>query len=281
MISKETYDLVQKILNRNLKTRSKVKVFDYTGTMRCGKCGCQITAEYKVKTQKNGNIHNYTYYRCTRRKGPCDNPPIPLKDLEPQIRQIVERISVPPRFEKWAVKYLKILYKQELETKELLLAQTEKRKKDIEEEIDRLLTLYTSSENQNRGILTSEEFIEKKKKLKNQLEDLENGAVNVENKIQNGLIKSKRDFNFAVYTTQWLESGTPGEKRALLSGLGYNLHLNYKKLDITLRKPFEILLDNHNEIVGECDKLEPQDGIDIERKTDDFSSEFLDVLRGR
>ncbi len=280
MITKETFDLVQKILNRHLKTRSKVKVFDYTGTMRCRKCGCQITAEYKIKNQKNGNVHHYIYYRCTKRKGSCDNIAIKQEELETQIRQRVEKITVPPQFERWAIKYLKILYKQELQTKEILLAQNEKRKKDIEEELDRLLSFYTSSENQDRSILSSEEFIEKKKKLKNQLEYLENGATNIENKLQNGLIKSKKDFNFAVYANEWLKNGTHGEKKGLLSGLGYNLYLYNKKLDITLKKPFEILSDNHNEIIDESVRLEPVDDSDIETKTEELSSEFVDVLRG-
>jgi len=38
--------------------------------MRCGVCGCQITAERKLKHYKqSGRTVTYTYYHCTGRKG--------------------------------------------------------------------------------------------------------------------------------------------------------------------------------------------------------------------
>lgn len=46
-----------------------------------------ITAETKTKTQKNGNTHSWTYYRCSRKKRAvkCVEPPIREKDLLPQL----------------------------------------------------------------------------------------------------------------------------------------------------------------------------------------------------
>jgi hypothetical protein len=34
--------------------------------MKCGLCGSGITADEKFKKQKNGNIHRYVYYGCTK-----------------------------------------------------------------------------------------------------------------------------------------------------------------------------------------------------------------------
>ncbi len=282
MISRETFDSVQKILNKGTKTRSKTLVFDYTGTMHCGGCGAQITAEAKTKKQKNGNIHHYIYYRCTRRKDPnCKNQPIRAELLEDQIKEKIKKISIPPVFEKWASKWLKILYDQELETKELLLIKNNKRQSEIEREIDRLIEIYASPENREKDILNALELVEKKKKLKTELSTLEIGVSNIENKLQNGLLKSKEDFNFALYALQWLEKGTPGEKKGILAGLGYNLLLSNRKLDISLKKPFMILEDSHRGIVEECNRLEPLVFSTDKRKTDGSSSEFPLMLRER
>ncbi len=281
MISKETFSEVQRIINRNTKTRSKTKVFDYTGVMRCGGCGAQITAEEKIKHQKNGNVHKYTYYRCTRRKDPnCKNPAIPLKDLEVQIKEKVEKIGISPVFEKWAIKYLKVLHKQELETKESLVSQNEGKQKRIEEEADRLFNLYVSPENEDKSILDYREFIDRKKKLKNEMETLRNGVANIESKLQKGLLRVKEDFNFAVYALRWLIKGTPGERKGVLSGLGYNHLLTNKILSITLKKPFQILSDNHNQITEETPKLEPLKNEAPQRETAVLTTAFLSVLRG-
>ena len=44
------------------------------GLLKCGECGCGITAEAITKKQKNGNIHRYIYYRCTKKKAVALNP---------------------------------------------------------------------------------------------------------------------------------------------------------------------------------------------------------------
>jgi hypothetical protein len=50
-----------------------------------------ITAETKTKTQKNGNTHSWTYYRCSRKKRAvkCTEPPTREKDLLPQLSALL------------------------------------------------------------------------------------------------------------------------------------------------------------------------------------------------
>src|SRR3989344_5143988 len=39
----------------------------FCGLISCASCGMMITAENKTKRQKNGNVHHYVYYRCTKK----------------------------------------------------------------------------------------------------------------------------------------------------------------------------------------------------------------------
>ena len=50
-----------------------------------------ITAETKTKKQMNGNIHSWTYYRCSRKSKfvKCTEPAIREKDLLPQISALL------------------------------------------------------------------------------------------------------------------------------------------------------------------------------------------------
>ena len=65
MISMGTFLHIQKVLKNNGKPedyKKDKKLFSFIGIMKCGECGCSITAE----TQK-GKV----YYRCTKKKGAC------------------------------------------------------------------------------------------------------------------------------------------------------------------------------------------------------------------
>ena len=67
IIEKSLFDRVQRVLvERGHQYKRKVIKHDLCGLFRCS-CGMMITAENKVKVQKNGNRHSYTYYRCSRK----------------------------------------------------------------------------------------------------------------------------------------------------------------------------------------------------------------------
>ncbi|NIP30314.1 MAG: recombinase family protein, partial [Candidatus Dadabacteria bacterium] len=114
MISKEDFDLAQMIIDGKVHKIKKNHTFLYTNLIRCADCGASITAERKVKHQKNGNIHKYTYYRCTKQVDlNCKQKAIREEKLEEQIHTILEKIEIPASFHQWAVKYLKQEHEKE------------------------------------------------------------------------------------------------------------------------------------------------------------------------
>ena len=76
IIEKSLFDKVQCVLvERGHQYRKEVIKHDLCGLFHCS-CGMMITAENKIKIQKNGNRHSYTYYRCSRKskKVKCKEP---------------------------------------------------------------------------------------------------------------------------------------------------------------------------------------------------------------
>ncbi len=65
IIAKELFDQVRQEMKTNI-VRVESKEFAFTKLMKCGLCGSGITADEKFKKQKNGNIHRYVYYGCTK-----------------------------------------------------------------------------------------------------------------------------------------------------------------------------------------------------------------------
>ena len=61
-----------------------------------------ITAENKTKRQKNGNVHQYVYYRCTRKSKTitCAEQPIRSEPLDEQLSGLLAQFALSDR---WAV----------------------------------------------------------------------------------------------------------------------------------------------------------------------------------
>ena len=84
------------IAKRGHKKRAKKEAVPFLGLMKCADCGMSITSETKTRTQKNGNFHRWTYYRCSRKKRAikCTNPPIREKDLLPQLSALLGKYAM-------------------------------------------------------------------------------------------------------------------------------------------------------------------------------------------
>ncbi len=97
MITDEQFDFLQIILGKKGKPKPKTHLFAFTGLMRCGECGAMITCEEKIKRQKNGNVHHYIYYHCTKRINPnCTQGSIEEGDLKTEILDTLGKIKIPP-----------------------------------------------------------------------------------------------------------------------------------------------------------------------------------------
>jgi len=106
LITEHEYWRVQELLGRKGIPRPQTIhfPFPYVGIIKCGYCGASITGERRIKKQKNGNVHDYTYYHCTKAKLPrCPEPYIEVKKLEKQIIELAKSINISPRFLKWAL----------------------------------------------------------------------------------------------------------------------------------------------------------------------------------
>src|SRR3990167_6224396 len=70
IVDKRFFEKAQKVMfGRGPPKAATTEPLVFCGMMSCGECGMAITAEVRTKHQKNGNVHRYTYYRCTKKSG--------------------------------------------------------------------------------------------------------------------------------------------------------------------------------------------------------------------
>ncbi len=90
LISKKLFDRCQEVMTKRGKVRPDRKHdFAFLGLMKCASCGCSITAQY---AKGNGGI--YTYYRCTKKRGKCQEKYLGENQLVVQIKSFLQKVSL-------------------------------------------------------------------------------------------------------------------------------------------------------------------------------------------
>jgi len=252
MITLKEYDKIQILLGRKGKPRSKTHDFAFTGMIRCGECGAMITAEGKIKIQKNGNIHKYIYYHCTKRKNPnCSQKSIEQKELEKQILNILSRIQIPSEFHQWAMKWIQIENKKESKTRNQIIINHQESYKKCLKKIDNLIDMRSAED------ITQKEFLKKKSELNQEKIRLEELLADSGDRINKHLEKAEQTFLFAEKAKETFENGDIKDKKTILAALGSNLILKDKKLSIVIQKPLFLIEKVAQHVKAINQRLEP------------------------
>ena len=152
IIPRDLFDRVQAVLKRRTKVVSKKqKEIAYLGLLRCGECGCAITAE----RQKG-----HHYYRCTKKKGPCSEPYFVREEaLTNQLRQSLHRVSLPDGETEMMLAQVNKWRMAETEGAATAIRRYKGRIAEVDTRIQRLTDLCVD------GLISKEEFAARKEPL--------------------------------------------------------------------------------------------------------------------
>ena len=171
IISKQLFDKVQEVL----KARGRVHKSPHNdprplcGLFYCGNCGCAITAENKTKYQKNGVIHRYVYYRCTRKKGFCRELAVRDEVLATQLSDVLKDFVMP---KDWAETLDKMADKRSRESVNStagFIQELRSKITDIDRKLQRLKDIYLDQDiEQEEYRLDKNKLVSEKKSLEEQ-----------------------------------------------------------------------------------------------------------------
>lgn len=256
------------------RPRPKTHKFAFTGLMRCS-CDAMITAEEKYKRQKNGNLHHYFYYHCTRKINQnCTEKSVELKNLEKQIDTLLSDLSISDKFKEWAIKYLHEIRTEQAHSQEASFVTKQKRLETIIKQLDNLILLYTSPENADGQLLSADELKSTKSTLLKEKVMLEEELNNQGKQIEEWVELTEKTFNFTRYARTWFMHGDIDTKRAIFACLGSDLLLKDQKVALTLHKPFQIIFERKNSIEQELARLEPLKFCSMKQKSSVFAADF-------
>lgn len=230
VITKQEYENVQQILGNTNITRKKSLTFPYTGMFKCGACGLSITAEKKTKPSGK----QYTYYHCTRRhsKPYCTQPAINSVDLDKQIEQFLDRVSIPEPIVEWFTKVLNSS-KGNIAEQE---AENARKKQKVATALERQISNLTDLRTQD--LISHEEYTTKRADLKIQLATAKEAAEN-SMKHTKGLEPIHMLCMLSARAKYWYSVANDEKKKSLLNILSYNPTLCDRKALLVAKKPFQ------------------------------------------
>ena len=229
MITREEYDKIQFLLGRRSQPRPKKYDLAYRGPIHCGECGCMITGEEKTKYQKNGNVHHYTYYHCTKRKDPnCSQQAIEEKELEKQIANELAILEIPVDFKEWAMGRLRDMNAQEISDRKQIYGNQRREYDGCVRKIDNLIDMRANGE------IDENEFKNKKTALLAEKARLQEFLKDTDKRVDNWLEIAERGFNFAEKARSAFETGGIEVKKEIFAALGSDFLLKDRKLSISM-----------------------------------------------
>ena len=273
IISSEEHDKIQFLLGRKGRPRPKKHIFDFVGLMKCGECGASITAEQKIKKQKNGNIHSYIYYHCTKRVDPsCLQGSIEEGELKKQIINEIRRLEIPPEFHSFAMKWLRKENEKESTGRNAIIKSHQKAYKACLDKIDGLTDMRAGGE------ISLEEYKEKKGKLLSEKARLDGLFGDTSHKVDKWLETAENMFTFIDHAEEKFNKGNLEDRRSILSTLGSNLILKDKKLSIDIEKSLFPITKVSQPLKSIKKRLEPLKNVDKQEEFERLCTQSPVVL---
>lgn len=273
MITLEEYDRVQMILGRDGKPRPKHHEFAFTGSIRCGVCGCLYTAETKKKLLKSGEIREHTYYHCTRKttKIKCNQRKnIPVDDLEVSIEKEIEKYTILPEFLQWALEGLNKKNDTEIEDRTKVYEMRHKNLVETQKELDELTKM------RYRQLIDDETFIKEKNTLQSKVAQMKENLRETETRAEKWLELTEKTFNFATYArVAFIKAKAEGRlelQKEILLALGKTPIIKDQKLFIEPNEWFAEIQNGYPTLEQEYKRLELKKTLTEQAKMDAFAS---------
>ena len=235
LISRELFEKCQNVrLRRSRKPSKMVSVVQYVfkGLLTCKNCGCLMTPELKRK--KSGLI--FIYYSCTNAKGICHRVYVPEKTLLMRIYGIFSDFErIPKDVQDRLVEDLRGLNEKEAGYHDKQVARIRTENDRLEKRARVLLDMRLDQS------ITTADYDKKQQEIRDQqyrlnIESEEHLKADHQYHIHVATV-----FNLARRMKDIFESSEPMEKRAFLNFLLQNPTVDNKKLEFTLRKPFNLI----------------------------------------
>ncbi len=248
MVTEAEFGQVQEFLKKSLVSHAHTHEFAYTGLMRCGYCGSQITAELHMVKAAGGTTKPYRFYRCADSKGTCTKQGLSERLVEAAIERELAGLTIAPELCAIAEENLLRALEHQSEAAGVVYAQQNAALEELEQQQSRLLLMWL------RGLLTDQDrYQATEAKLAKEKRDLllKSGACRDE--LGRMRANAQASFRYLGYARDNFLVGDPKRRREIAKALAveYVFYGREKRLEIAL-KPLLVEVVRYADRVGDA-----------------------------
>ncbi|HVM73981.1 MAG TPA: recombinase family protein [Candidatus Paceibacterota bacterium] len=233
----------------------------YCGLLRCGGCGMGITAETREKHQKNGNVHHYVYYRCTRKNKThkCHEAPVRSEILDRQLSALVADYAMP---KDWVAPLLAMLDKEAVDAKQTASAAVQGLREEVAElsrNLARLTDVYVAQD------IERDDYLERRRTLMSEKKSVEEQIARLERTPSAWIEPARNWIRDASMLDEIAKNfDLPSKKSSLQKIFGLNLALQSREARGIALNPWLELRSSRSKIgkMDLCLILEPTPGFE-------------------
>ena len=243
IVSRSLFDKVQEIFaqngnhNRNDSENQAKYTYAFRGLIKCKECGGLITPATAIK--KNGS--KYSHLRCANYKKCCHQAAVMEYVIFEQLeKEVFNKLSLPSNMQEPLKEQILRNLTDTSKLNTTIKINVTKKINELKIKEDKLLDFYLE------GKLTQEIYDIKKASIDKEikgLEDTKEKYKTIDNDTKDKIVKT---FTIAGNISYIFQHASPSRQNELLKMLLKDCQLNGKRLEYTLRKPFDTLIKNHN-----------------------------------
>ncbi len=239
LVDKATFQAVRDKFGTDFKVYRKPQLTFAGGLIKCAHCGHAVTGEKKVKRSTDGTMREHSYYRCTRYADP-GHPRFRLTEAEVngQFLDLFDQIRIEdPVIRQWFVDVIRARAHSGQDQNKAHRLDLERQREQVEAKLKTLLDLRMEGE------INPAEYADKRRELHERQSAI---ALQLESsQLDDRVIAELAIKAFELSQSlraRWVTADY-ASKRTILEIMCSEARLNSEKLEISLRKPFDLLRD--------------------------------------
>ncbi|MCW3070915.1 MAG: Recombinase [Bacteroidetes bacterium] len=235
LISTELFEAVQSRLKQNSRPRKSKHKHDFvfTDLLKCGECGCSITAQYG-----KGNGGTYRYYRCTKKKVKCSQGYLREEIVLQQMQEQILKVAMPEEWSPVVFTQMTKWENEERKERQIIAQKIEFSLSETQMKLDKLVNGFVD------GVIERAIYLQKKEeliKLKMSLELKQKTLA----KNGNFWLEPMREFLELAHSAEKIAfSKDLPEIKSFIEQVGTNRIIKDKNVVLEFHEPFSLLLEN-------------------------------------
>ncbi len=227
VVTLDEFNRVQETIRRRDRPRPVRHAYPFAGLMRCGECGCAVTAQ----TVTNRYGVSYTYYRCTRRRldVECRQPSIRADEFERQMIAWLGGLPSGSEVERRIREILEGFARRAGAASSAIRETVEHALRETRTQITELTGLRI------RQLIDDAEFTDRRAALQSEAARLTRKLDELA-RPEEALKPTQELFSFSNYAADWFRAADDGLKRQIVKAACLNLVLVNKEVSIEAAK---------------------------------------------